>query len=152
YRYPLVPLLVPFAAAGIIQAIRWARRRETGPLLRCGAAGLATAVVANLPMVTPNAVRAATHYNLAVTLGELPGREQDAEAEYQTAIRLVPNYPESHYNLGLLLAAADKTAEAIDQFAAAIQIRPDYIKARYALANMLVDRGELAPAIEHYRA
>jgi Tfp pilus assembly protein PilF len=63
--------------------------------------------------------------NLGMTLANIPGREAEAAAEYQAALRVNPNLFSAHYAYGLLLAKLGRTAEAISQFEAANLIQPD---------------------------
>ena len=48
----------------------------------------------------------------------------EAIAEYQTALRINPDYAEAHYNLGVALASQGKVSEAIAEYTAALRINP----------------------------
>jgi tetratricopeptide (TPR) repeat protein len=60
--------------------------------------------------VVPDSAKA--HYNLGQALQHVPGRLDDAIAEYRTALRIDPSDAESHTNLGNALAATPKTRSA----------------------------------------
>jgi tetratricopeptide (TPR) repeat protein len=47
-------------------------------------------------------------------------------AHYRQALALHPKYPETHYNLGVSLAAMGDMAGAIKHYEQALQFEPDY--------------------------
>jgi len=49
--------------------------------------------------------------------------------EYQTAIRLKPDYAEAHNNLGIIYAKQGRLDEAILEFRVALSLKPDFIDA-----------------------
>lgn len=75
--------------------------------------------------------------NLGNALEAMPGRLDDAIAQYEEAIRLVPDYVEAHFNLGKALYAAGRGPEAISQLEETLRLRPDHVKARYCLGLAL---------------
>ena len=59
-----------------------------------------------------------------------PGRSSEAVAEFETALRINPDFAEAHHNLGCALAnMAGRMPEAIAQFQAAVQLKPDFARA-----------------------
>ncbi len=94
------------------------------------------------------------HVNLGNALSQIPGREPDAIAEYQAAIRINPNYAEAHFNLGNVLARTPgRLQDAIAEYQAALRIRPEYAKAHYNLGIVLAAiPGRLPEAIAEYQA
>jgi tetratricopeptide (TPR) repeat protein len=69
----------------------------------------------------------------------------------RTALRLNPNIPEAHNNLGTALAQAGRLEEAASSFQEAVRLKPDYADAHNNLANVLREQGHLARAVEHLR-
>jgi tetratricopeptide (TPR) repeat protein len=65
------------------------------------------------------------------------GRNAEAIAQLEAAVRIKPNYADACNSLGAALYHAGRTREAIAQFAAALRIRPDYVEARKNLERML---------------
>jgi tetratricopeptide (TPR) repeat protein len=63
---------------------------------------------------------------------------------------VVGYYAETHYNLGIALANAGRTREAIEQFEQAVQIEADYDQAHVDLGNALLHIGKVTEAIAHY--
>src|SRR5579859_4382367 len=53
-----------------------------------------------------------THYNLALALAK-GGDQEGAQKEYLEALRIYPDYPEAHNNLGNLLLAQSKLEDAV---------------------------------------
>ncbi len=60
------------------------------------------------------------------SLGNFAG----AIREFQTALRLDPNYAEAHNNLGNTFAAIGQLDKAIHHYQAALEIVPDYADGR----------------------
>src|SRR5580658_6402760 len=72
------------------------------------------------------------HYNLGVLFAEMPGQLPEALEHYRAAVRLEPDYPESHFNLGSALAhsgPSDPPEEAIEEYQTALRLKPDYVEA-----------------------
>src|SRR4029077_2775195 len=101
YRYPLVPFLMLFAAAGVAQAFSIAGvARGVGPAnaarstvfrWQTMATVAAVAVFANWPMLSAAWMRAVTEGNLGAAL-QSEGRLDEAAAHYRRAIALRPDY------------------------------------------------------------
>jgi tetratricopeptide (TPR) repeat protein len=164
YRYPLVPLLVLFAAAGGVDL--WDRvagperagLRETvvlgsgraalvGPPL---ALAVVVAVVTNWPIVAADMNRAVTEHNLGAAL-QADGRFDEAIAHYRRAIALRADYAPAYNNLASSLKSSGRTTDAIAAYEQALRVRPDYPEAHYNLANALVEAGRREEAIAHYQ-
>ena len=151
YRYPLVPMLVLFAAAG---AASFIDRERLRPLRARPAAGIAlvagVAALCNWPLLSTTLMRAVTESNLAVAL-QADGKFDDAIAHYQRAIALRPDYSPAQNNLGTALRAEGRLEEAAAAYRRAIELRGEYPEAHYNLANVLTDEGRAKEAAEHFR-
>jgi tetratricopeptide (TPR) repeat protein len=164
YRYPLVPLLILFAAAGVVDL--WDRvagperagPRDTvvlgsrraallGPPL---AVAVVAVVIANWPIVSAGMNRAVTEHNLGAAL-QADGRFDEAIAHYRRAIALRADYAPAYNNLASSLKSSGRTADAITAYEQALRVRPDYPEAHYNLANALVEAGRREEAIAHYQ-
>ena len=75
---------------------------------------------------------APAHYNLANLLSQ-QGKLEEAEAHYQAALRLKPEFVEAWYNLGVLEAKRGRMEEAAQDYAAALRIKPDHAEAHLSL-------------------
>jgi protein O-mannosyl-transferase len=130
-RYPQPALVkVSWAAAGILclglGARTYARNfdwHEEAALWRA------------VTKVNPN--DALAHLNLGNALLQIPGRMTDAISEYQTALRIYPNYAEAHNNLGAILLSSGRATEAVAEYQAAVRLDPDYPDAHSNLGSAL---------------
>lgn len=151
YRYPLVPFLVLFAAAGGDHLLRAARR--AAPLPRTpliAAAALACAVGANWPLSSKDHMRAVSYNNLATAYrerGDLPR----AVALYQTALSLDADYAQAHSNVGSALAAAGEPQRAIEHYQQAVAADPGAGDLRFNYGNALLAADHFAEAAEQFR-
>jgi len=156
YRYPLAPLLILFAAAGVVAlpALVRARRERLRPSGRGGiwtiAAVVASAVFANWPILSPTLMRAITETNLGAAL-QSDGRPGEATVHYRRAIALRADYAPAYNNLATALRAQGLLGDAVATYERAISLRPEYPEAHYNLANALLDEGKPREAAEHFR-
>ena len=160
YRYPLVPLLILFAAAAVADAPAFLVARAFSPafvgLKACAttwwtlAAVAAVAVFCNWPMLSTTLMRAVTETNVGVTL-QADGRVDEALDHYHRAIALAPDYPPAYNNLATAQRAKGQLAEAVATYQQALRLRPEYPEAQYNLANALIDAGKPGEAAEHFR-
>ena len=79
------------------------------------------------------AVQAEAHYNLGNTL-LTQKKTQEAIIQYETTIRIKPDFVDAYNNLGVALLSEGSTEEAIIQFEKALELKPDYADALNNLA------------------
>jgi Flp pilus assembly protein TadD len=60
----------------------------------------------------------------------------DAVAQYQKALEISPNDPETHYNLGNALVQKGQWDSAITQYQEVLQLKPDFSPAQDNLAKV----------------
>ena len=150
YRYPLVPLLVVFAAAGLTH---WRRARDTRPMPEVAtvlACATALAIVCALPLVSATRTRAITETNLGVALHE-DGRFDDAVSRYRRALEIQPDYVPAFNNLGVTLRAQGKIDDAIRVYDDGLRVRDDYPDLHFNLANALLQVNRADEAAVHLR-
>jgi len=75
----------------------------------------------------------------------------EARAHIEEALRLFPDYPEAHNNLGCLLQRAGQVEEAIRHHREAVRLMPDFPLGHHNLGAALERAGRVAEAIGHYR-
>jgi Flp pilus assembly protein TadD len=98
----------------------------------------------------PNNERA--HYNLGNAWLEVPGRLNDAIAQYEEALRLNPDYAEAHNSLGFAWAQTPgRLDDARAQFEEALRLDPHCASAHTNLGNVWSEMpGRLNDAIAQY--
>jgi tetratricopeptide (TPR) repeat protein len=141
YRLPIVPLLILFAAAGVVEVTRASAERQWRPLFVAGIAALTTGLLANVTVFNPQQRLAISFYNWAYVLTGA-NRTEEAIQVNREALRLDPKMAEAHYNLGTLLASGRQFAEAIIEFRAAIDLREAYPEAWNNLGAALAMTGD----------
>ena len=144
YRYPLVPLLLLFAAAGLWHVKRALQSWKIVAIV------LAVAIVANLPLLSPTLMEAITENNLGTALQEQQ-RYDEAIRHHERAIALVPDYAPAYNNLGAALRAAGRVDEAVSRYRRALELRPDFPSASYNLANALLAQGQAGASVEQFQ-
>jgi tetratricopeptide (TPR) repeat protein len=64
------------------------------------------------------------------------GKISDAIEQFEQTLRIKPDYPDAHNNLGNALAQMGSLADAIPHLEQALRINPDFTPARNALARL----------------
>ncbi len=158
YRYPLVPFLMLFAAAGIVVIVRTPRHAYRSVFARDRAWRTAVQVAAvfgitiavNWPIESAAAMRAVTESNLGLAL-DADHRLDEAIAHFRRAIAIDPDYAATYDNLATALREEKRIDEAIAACHQALALQPRMAAARYTLANLFLDEGEPALAIEQFQ-
>lgn len=88
--------------------------------------------------------------NLADTFAQA-GRYDEAIATFQQAIRIRPDDPHGHNDLGNVLVLAGRPAEALPHFERALALKPDMADALSNFGNALRSLGRSEEAIVQYR-
>lgn len=148
YRFPLVPVLVIFAARGIDGALGLAGRSRQAPesprASARAAAWLATAaalaVFCNWPVLSEDEMRATTQVNLGREVRE-QGNASQALDHYRRAMRFNPRSPGAHFNTANLLADGGDAVGAIEHYRLAIRYGARDSLAYYNLGIALLDAG-----------
>jgi Flp pilus assembly protein TadD len=150
YRFPLVPVLVLFASAGLVSLRRFV---ETQPFrMKAGALAsvAAVAMVANWPLLSAATMEAVSETNLAVALQE-QGRLDEALAHYQRAVAVKADYEPAFNNMGVALQAKGDLPHAVVTLQRAIALRPDFPDAHNNLGIALMAEGKSDEAVAEFR-
>lgn len=94
------------------------------------------------------------HNNLGTILLSQPGRLPEAIEEFQTAVRLEPAFPESHFNLASAWTheTPPRFSDAVSEYQTALRLKPDDSEALGNLGNVLMRLpGRREDAIRAYR-
>jgi Flp pilus assembly protein TadD len=148
-RFPLAPLLILFAAAGLAALPELARSRRR--LAVCCAWLAAGALLANAPVpgagVDP---RALTWNDLGVALRR-EGRSDEALAWFDRAIARDPGFYRAVLNKAEVLRTRGETQAALGLFRQAVALQPGSAVARQHLAAALKDAGATSEALAEIR-
>ncbi len=150
YRFPLVPLLVLFASAGLARtAAEWPTWPRTR-IARVAGVALVTAAICLWPVTSTVRARAITETNLGTALHD-DGRLDEAAARYRRALEIAPDYVPAFNNLGVTLRAQGRVDDAIRIYGEGLRIRGDYPDLHFNLANALLAENRVDEAAAHFR-
>lgn len=149
YRVPAVPLLAPFAGAGLLHLARSLRARR----LRDVGLGVACVVVPSLVSLIPYPIPAVTAEAPANVGAAFLKRGQvgPALAWTRRALAMDPGLASANYNLGLALQRLGDRDGAIRAFEASVASRPDDPAVLNDLAIALDEAGRKEEAVARYR-
>ena len=149
YRFPLVPVLMLFAAGGIAA---W-REQPAWPLRgRALAALILAGGLAYLPLVNTRTDRTAHYVNIANALLTDPEKRDQAAAFYDKALQESPQAPAAHFGKGMLLVQQRRSQEALVHYRAAVAGWPDNADLRLNFALALADAGDSRSALDQLDA
>jgi tetratricopeptide (TPR) repeat protein len=150
YRFPLVPFLLLFAAAGLVATPRLWRTMAPRRRLALVAVTIIVAAGVNIPMLSAARMRAITATNLGTALHEA-GRHDDAVRQFEAAVALQPDYAPAYNNLGVTLRAQGRTDEAIAAYQRGLRLQDGYADLHFNLANALLAQNRADEAAVHLR-
>ncbi|MGH7177462.1 MAG: tetratricopeptide repeat protein [Tepidisphaeraceae bacterium] len=148
YRFPLVPVMILFAAGAITSLGQVVRDKRWTELTAAGALAVIVAAASNWRIFAPGAHLALSYHNAGAALadaGELP-RAVDYLRE---SLRADPNAVEPHAILGLTLARMGRPSEAIDELQTALTLNPNDAIAQYAIGTVYAESGSTVLASQH---
>ena len=150
YRFPLVPLLVLFAGAGIAGCAAGWRAWPRTRLIRLGAVAAVSGALCLVPVTSARRARAITETNLGTALHD-DGRLDDAAARFRRALEIAPDYVPALNNLGVTLRAQGHVDDAIRTYGEGLRVRGDYPDLHFNLANALLAQNRADEAAEHFK-
>ena len=149
YRFPLVPLLIPFAAVGCVKAWICVRARELRRLFGAVIVALIVAVVVNVPVHDVKRLNALAWMNVGVALAQ-GGDVAGATAYFRKAISGHPESAEANNNLAQALAIQGDFAGAIPHYETALAAGATWIGGDFNLAVALEQVGRRLEALKHF--
>lgn len=149
YRFPMVPILVLFAAHAIVRCVDAVRARAWRTMIPAGVGSLLGATIAALP-VFPVGTSAFAYENIGIGFSR-EKRFAEAVPFLEEAIVRAPSAPGPYYNLGVALMNLGREEPSGAAFAAAIRLNPDHAAAHDNLGGLLAKSGDLASAERHFR-
>jgi tetratricopeptide (TPR) repeat protein len=155
YRFPVVPVVILFAAAGLLGLLGRLAAREWGSLLRVLPIPLAVGVVVNWPLTAATSPRATTYYNLGVALLER-GEEDEARRMLERTLELLPDLrlarrslADIHFGEADRRAQRGERAQAIAGYRRGLELDPGRAQAHANLGSLLIQAGDLEGAARH---
>ena len=88
--------------------------------------------------------------NIALCYQNLKIYDQ-AQAFYEKAISLKPDFVDAYYNMGTVFQDQGKLEQAIEAYKKSISLKPSFVEAYNNLGVVLKDQGKLEEAIEVYK-
>ncbi|MEM7201416.1 MAG: tetratricopeptide repeat protein [Planctomycetota bacterium] len=145
YRMPLVPVLVWFAAAGIVRAADAMKRGQWRSLAIPATLALGAAVLSAFASSHPRRTDPVSHTNHATVLRDA-GRSAEAVAELRQALALRADHVGANLAMCVTLTEAGQPDQAIAFGQRALTAAPDYAAAHRAIGDALLalGRGEQA--------
>jgi len=152
YRFPLVPLLIPLAAAGSVELFNRVKTRAWSGVLVTVIVGCVVGIATNWPVHDQRRLDALAHMNLGIALASADGnRLEEATKYFRLAVEGNPTSVEAHFNLGQALALKGDDGGAIAEYEAALSLEPNLANVDFYLARALERSGNLEKALKHYR-
>jgi tetratricopeptide (TPR) repeat protein len=150
YRFPLVPLLVPFAALAGVRGLELARQSEWRRLVWPGIVLILGAAVANLPLLDREALSQAAWVNL----GNIMIRErrlEEAEIYLDRAVTIDHESAGLHFHLAVLRFRQDRMPEAEPSLRRMLELDPADFRGHRMLAQLLRADGRHKEAKHHLK-
>jgi tetratricopeptide (TPR) repeat protein len=123
YRYPLVPVLILFAGAGLDEVAGYWNSHSGSERGRTVLLVVLALVLCKLPLQSSSDMQAVTHYNIGVVLSDAH-LDSQAEVEYRAAVALQPALAGPHINLADLLGKRGEHAGALLEGQEAVRLAP----------------------------
>jgi len=150
YRFPIVPFLTLFAAAGLTEGVSLYKERMLRQGLICAFVVVVAGIFVYWPIAGAAAPSATGYYNLGNALSK-QGRISEAIESYERALQLDPTYSVGYYALGNTLAQQGKLEEATHYLQKAVILDPDLVEAYSNLGQVLFRQGKLENATQQFR-
>ncbi len=122
YRYPLVPIVILFAAACLVEVWRGMRSSESEKWLRLTIAfalGGLVAIATCWPM-NEHHNDDVTYFNVGSALNEL-GRYEEAMKQFDTALNIKPNFAAAYANMGVAAMGQKEYRQAVSFLTKAVE-------------------------------
>ncbi|MCB9851417.1 MAG: glycosyltransferase family 39 protein [Phycisphaerales bacterium] len=151
YRFPLVPIAIIFAAAGIVGLYECVLERRVGAIVAAVIVGIAAAVVANIRVSPEQRLDAMSLANVGTVVAQR-GNLDAAMQLFEQAVITSPESPEPYYNIGMVYRLKGQTRGAIEYFMEAKKRAPGLAEVDFQIAQCLEADGNTDAALRFYQA
>ena len=146
YRVPIVPIMIPFAAAGILYLIKQIKIQDVKKVAHCLFILAFFAVLVNAPLVDVSfAKRFPKNYFIGLALFN-KGQDELALEEFEKELEKDPHFPELRRVYGHTLIRLGRPTEGLEQITIARDLAPDYAPIRKDLGKLYKDKSETLKA------
>lgn len=90
------------------------------------------------------------HNNLGTALLD-EGKPEEAQRQFEIALKLWPEYPFANFNLGMAQLRKGEVDDAIAHFLLCLKTAPNYADAHFRLGDALRQKGQINEAIAEYQ-
>jgi tetratricopeptide (TPR) repeat protein len=136
YRVPIVPLMIPFAAAGILHLIKQIHIQEVKKVAHSLFVLACSAVLVNATLVDVSfAKRFPTNYFVGQALYK-KGHDELALEEFKKGLEKDPHFPELRRVYGHTLIRLGRLEDGLEQITLARDLAPDYAPIRQDLGKL----------------
>ena len=142
YRVPIVPLMIPFAAAGILYLIKQIKIQDVKKTAHCLFVLAFFTVLVNAPLVDVSfAKRFPKNYFIGLALYK-KGQDELALEEFEKGLEKDPHFPELRRVYGHTLIRRGRLEEGLEQITMARNLAPDYAPIRKDLGKLYQEKAE----------
>jgi Flp pilus assembly protein TadD/4-amino-4-deoxy-L-arabinose transferase-like glycosyltransferase len=145
YRFPVLPILVLFAAVGLSEGAARVAARRWRTLRAAAVCALVAGVVANWPIYSKDAFLPHSQFNAAVACLD-NGRYERAIELFRSADLHGADLPDLHLHLGVALGRAGGIDEAIAELQRAVAAEESSVPAHFELGTAFAAAGRWSDA------
>jgi len=142
YRLPIVPFMIPFAAAGMLYLIKQVQIKDVKKVVPCFFILAFFAVLVNAPLLDVSfAKRFPTDYFVGQALYK-QGHYELALEEFEKGLEKDPHFPDLRRAYGHTLIRLGRLEEGLEQITMASDLAPDYAPIRKDLGKLYQERAK----------
>ena len=149
-RYPLVPMLLPFAGYALAELPSLLRGRRLGSLAWAAGAFVVVGMLCNFPLLEEERFKATSYTNLGALM-LIHARPVEAETYLTHAETIQAEHPDLQYNLAVLRVRQDRMEEAEVHLRRMLVLEEEDFRGHMLLASVLRHMGRQDEARVHRR-
>lgn len=150
YRFPMVPILILFASAGIPYLFQLIQSRHYQKLGLYGTLIFITALFSNWPIKLQADPKALTYHNLGYALSDR-GSPEEAYIYFMKSLQFKPDSISARRGLATVLSKMNRFQEAEALHRQILQARPNQLDSKLNMGNLLARQGKYQEAFAWYQ-